>query len=57
MFHEVQDMYLMSGSSDLTIRVTAPTMKEIFKFVWEKVAVLDGVTNTETRFVMRKYKQ
>jgi hypothetical protein len=32
-------------------------MKEISKFVWEKLAVLEGVRSTETTFLMRKYKE
>ena len=32
-------------------------MKDISKFVWEKLSVLEGVTSTETLFIMRKYKE
>lgn len=32
-------------------------MKAISQFVWEKLSVLEGVTSTETLFIMRKYKE
>lgn len=56
-FPEVKAVYLMSGRYDLAVRVECRTMKEISKFVWEKLAVLDGVTGTQTLFLMRKYKE
>lgn len=56
-FSEVKALYLMSGRYDLSIRVEAKTMKEISKFVWEKLSVLEGVRSTETLFIMRKYKE
>ena len=56
-FTEVKALYLMSGRYDFSIRVEARNMKEISKFVWEKLAVLEGVRSTETLFVMRKYKE
>jgi len=56
-FPEVKAVYLMSGRYDLAVRVECKTMKEISKFVWEKLAVLDGVTGTQTLFLMRKYKE
>ena len=56
-FSEVKALYLMSGRYDFSIRVEARTMKEIFNFVWEKLAVLEGVRSTETLFIMKKYKE
>ena len=56
-FPEVRSLYLMSGRYDFSIRVEAKTIKEISKFVWEKLAVLEGVRSTETTFLMRKYKE
>ena len=56
-FPEVKDVYLMSGRYDLAVKVECRTMKEISKFVWEKLAVLDGVSGTQTLFIMRKYKE
>lgn len=56
-FAEVKALYLLSGRYDLAIRVETKTMKDISKFVWEKVAVMESVKSTETLFVMRKYKE
>lgn len=56
-FPEVKSLYLMSGRCDLAIRVECKAMKDISKFVWEKLSVLEGVTSTETLFIMRKYKE
>ena len=57
MFPEVKAVFLMSGRYDLAVRVEAPTMKAISQFVWEKLSVLEGVSSTETLFIMRKYKE
>jgi len=56
-FEEVRAVYLMAGTYDLAVRIQSKTMKEISKFVFEKLAVLDGVTSTVTIFIMRKYKE
>jgi DNA-binding Lrp family transcriptional regulator len=56
-FPEVTAVYLVSGSYDLHVKVAAKSMKAISQFVWEKIAVLNGVSSTETMFIMKKYKQ
>ena len=56
-FPEVEAVYLMSGTYDLAVKIEAPTMKDISKFVWEKLAIMDGITSTVTLFIMRKYKE
>ena len=56
-FDEVKSVYLMSGAYDLSVIVNAATMKQISKFVFEKLAVLEGVSSTVTHFIMRKYKE
>ena len=56
-YPQVEALYLVSGTYDLLVKVAAPTMKDISKFVWEKLAVMDGVTSTSTVFIMRKYKE
>ena len=55
-FPEVSAVYLMSGSFDFTVMLEAKTMKEISKFVLEKLATLDYVQSTATHFVLKKYK-
>ena len=56
-FPEVKSVYLMSGTYDLSVGVRAENMKQISKFVFEKLAILDGVNSTVTHFIMRKYKE
>jgi DNA-binding Lrp family transcriptional regulator len=56
-FPEVKSVYLMSGTYDLSVGVRAENMKQISKFVFEKLAILDGVSSTVTHFIMRKYKE
>jgi DNA-binding Lrp family transcriptional regulator len=56
-FDEVKAVYLMSGTYDLSVHVEASTMKQISEFVFEKLAVMDGIRSTATYFIMRKYKE
>ncbi len=56
-FEEVKSVSLMAGSYDLAVRIVSNDMKSISKFVFEKLAVIDGVTSTVTVFIMRKYKE
>ena len=56
-FPEVKSVYLMSGAYDLAVLLETATMKQISKFVFEKLAVIDGVRSTATHFIMRKYKE
>jgi DNA-binding Lrp family transcriptional regulator len=56
-FDEVKSVYLMSGTYDLSVIVRAANMKQISQFVFEKLAVLEGVASTVTHFIMRKYKE
>ena len=56
-FNEVKSVYLMSGTYDLSVVVKAANMKQISQFVFEKLAVLEGVSSTVTHFIMRKYKE
>ncbi len=56
-FSEVKSVYLMSGTYDLSVVIRAESMKQISQFVFEKLAVLDGVSSTVTHFIMRKYKE
>lgn len=55
-YDEVQDLYLMSGGYDLMVVLEGKTLRDIARFVGEKLAVIDGVTGTSTHFVLTKYK-
>ena len=56
-FEEVRSLYLMSGTYDLLIQVSAPTLKELAQFVSERLSPLETVTGTSTSFVLKRYKQ
>lgn len=56
-FPEVRSLYLMSGGSDFLVFMEASTLKEIARFVTEKLATMEGVKETQTHFLLKKYKQ
>lgn len=56
-YDEVESMYLMSGSFDLTVIISGRTLREVARFVGERLAVLEGVTGTATHFILKKYKE
>lgn len=55
-YDEVRSCYLMSGSYDYMVLVDGKSLRNVARFVAEKLAVIDGVTSTATHFVLRKYK-
>jgi len=55
-YSEVRACYLMSGAYDFMVLVDGPSLRDVSRFVTEKLAVLNGVTSTATHFVLRKYK-
>ena len=55
-YPEVQSVYLMSGSFDLTVILEGRTMKEVAYFVAQKLAPMEFIVSTATHFVLRKYK-
>ncbi|MDZ4836018.1 MAG: Lrp/AsnC family transcriptional regulator [Candidatus Melainabacteria bacterium] len=54
---EVTSAWLVSGGSDLSIMVEGTSLKDLANFVAEKIAAVDGVTGTNTHFLLRKYKE
>ena len=50
-YDEVESVYLMSGSFDLTVIISGRL------FVGEKLAPLEDVTGTATHFILKKYKE
>jgi DNA-binding Lrp family transcriptional regulator len=56
-FPEVQSLWLVSGGSDLRVVVEGNNMREVGRFVSEKLATIEGVNGTTTHFVLRRYKQ
>lgn len=56
-FDEVQSVHLISGSgSDLILTIEGKTLRDISRFVYNKIAPLESVVSTATYFVLRKYK-
>ena len=56
-YDEVESMYLMSGSFDLTVIISGRTLREVAQFVGERLAPIQGVTGTATHFILKKYKE
>ncbi len=55
-FQEVTSCYLMSGGFDFMVLIEGKSMKEVAKFVFNKLSTLDSVLSTSTHFVLKKYK-
>ncbi|MDD6326825.1 MAG: Lrp/AsnC family transcriptional regulator [Lachnospiraceae bacterium] len=55
-FEEVNAVYLIAGAYDFIIILQGKTLREISRFVSEKLATLDAVVSTSTNFVLKKYK-
>lgn len=56
-FPEVYSAYLVSGTYDLAILAKGKNMHEIASFVTEKLAPLEKVQSTNTRFLLKRYKE
>lgn len=55
-FNEVTSVYLMSGGFDFMVLIEGKSMKEVARFVFDKLSTLDSVLSTSTHFVLKKYK-
>jgi DNA-binding Lrp family transcriptional regulator len=56
-YPEARSVYLMSGTYDLLVQLTGPTLRSVSAFIAEKLAPLDGVQSTTTHFLMKRYKE
>ena len=56
-YEEVETVYLMSGGYDFTVILDGKTLREVSRFVSEKLATLDSVLSTATHFVLKKYTE
>ena len=56
-YDEVESMYLMSGSFDLTVIISGRSLQDVAQFVGQRLATIDGVTGTATHFILKKYKE
>ncbi len=55
-FDEVKTLYLMSGAYDLAVIIEGKSLKDVARFVSEKLSVMDKVLSTATHFILKKYK-
>lgn len=55
-FSEVTSVYLMSGGFDFMVLIEGKSMKEVARFVFDKLSTLETVLSTSTHFVLKKYK-
>lgn len=56
-FAQVRSVYLVSGSYDLFVLVIGKSNREIAEFVSQKLSRIDGVHETFTQFVLKRYKE
>ncbi len=56
-FEEVEAVYLMSGTYDLTVIIHGDTMREVASFVSGRLATMESVMSTGTHFILKKYKE
>lgn len=55
-FDEVESVYLMAGSYDLSVMVKGATIQDIAMFVSKRLSTLESVQSTATHFVLSRYK-
>ncbi|MBX9687877.1 MAG: Lrp/AsnC family transcriptional regulator [Candidatus Obscuribacterales bacterium] len=56
-FPEVMSVWLVSGTHDLRVLVQGDNLRELGRFVAEKLSTIEGIRATETHFMMRRYKE
>ena len=56
-FEQVVSCYLASGGYDLMVVVEGGDLREVARFVSEKLSTLDGVISTATHFRLKTYKE
>ena len=55
-FEEVKSCYLMSGGYDLAVFIEGKSLRDVARFVTERLSTLDDVLSTATHFILKKYK-
>lgn len=56
-FDQVNACYLASGGYDLMVVVEGSDLREVARFVSEKLSTIDGVLSTATHFRLKTYKE
>ena len=49
-------LYHMSGAYDFAVIIEGKSLKDVSRFVSEKLSVMDKVLSTATHFILKKYK-
>lgn len=55
-FDEVRSLYLMSGGYDLAVFIEGRSLRDVSRFVAERLSTIDGILSTATHFILKKYK-
>ena len=53
-FDEVQSLYLMSGGYDLAVFIEGRSLRDVSRFVAERLSTIDGILSTATHFILKK---
>lgn len=56
-YEEVESLYLMSGTYDMTVMISGRTLREVAEFVNNRLAPIEGVTGIATHFILKRYKE
>lgn len=56
-FEQVTSCYLASGGYDLMVVVEGGGLRDVARFVSEKLSTMDGVLSTATHFRLKTYKE
>ncbi len=56
-FPQARTVYLVSGTFDLMVLVVCKSSHEIANFVSQKLAPIEGVQETVTQFLLKRYKE
>ena len=56
-FRKVQGLRLVSGDYDFALEVEGENMREVSRFISDKVAPIPEITQTVTHYIMETYKQ
>ncbi len=56
-FEQVTSCYLASGGYDLMVVVEGSDLREVARFVSERLSTMDGVLSTATHFRLKTYKE
>ena len=56
-FDQVDSCYLASGGYDLLVVVNGKDLREVARFVSDKLSSIDGILSTATHFRLKTYKE